>query len=198
MAANKERGIGIGWLERLYLPAVVGGTALTFSRFIKNLLMHFLSLFDGSKRVKATVTFKYPDNTRPYSQRYRGRHRLTLKEDGSVRCTACFLCATSCPAKCIYIEAAEGKDGEVEKYPARYEIDTLRCIYCGFCVEACPVDAIRMDTGVQPKVYSANPNSFIEDKTVLMERSKAMQRCGAESLLSSHVADVCLLERKVR
>jgi hypothetical protein len=55
-----------------------------------------------------------------------------------------------------------------------------------------------MDTGVQPKVYSANPNSFIEDKNVLMERSKTMQRCGAESLLGSHVGDVCLLERKVR
>ncbi len=183
-------------LERWYLPAIFSGVVLTCGKFIKNFLIHFVALFDCKRRMDAAVTFRYPDEARSYSDRYRGRHRLTLKEDGSVRCTACFLCATACPAKCIYIEPAEHQDCQIEKFPSRYEIDTLRCIYCGYCVEACPVDAIRMDTGVQPKVYAANPNNFIEDKEILMERSRSLQQHGREGLLQSHVENICALERK--
>jgi NADH-quinone oxidoreductase subunit I len=66
------------------------------------------------------------------------------------------MCATACPAQCIYIEAGEypsaveGSDAEsavIEKYPTKFIIDELRCVVCGLCVEACPKDAIRMDTG---------------------------------------------------
>jgi NADH-quinone oxidoreductase subunit I len=60
------------------------------------------------------------------------------------------MCASACPAQCIYIEAAEVDGDPIEKYPKQFVIDELRCVVCGFCVEACPKDAIRMDTGEHP------------------------------------------------
>ncbi len=75
----------------------------------------------------------------------RGRHRLMQRADGSVRCSACFLCRDRCPAQCITIEAAgEGR------HPTRFAIDWGRCLFCGDCAACCPDDAIRMDSGLRP------------------------------------------------
>jgi ferredoxin len=75
---------------------------------------------------------------------YRGVHRLNKDEEGRVKCVACFMCSTACPARCIHIEADEAPWDDREKYPAKFDIDELRCIYCGMCEEACPVDAIEL------------------------------------------------------
>ena len=153
--------------ERLYLPEVLRGVGVTTRHFVRNLTLHTLHLFGLAKEHRAAATTQYPEERKVYSDGYRGAHRLTLKPDGAVRCTACFLCATACPAKCIHIEAGEHPDPEVEKYPVRYEIDTLQCIYCGMCVEACPCDAIRMDTGRHAVPYDSR-EQFIYGKSMLM------------------------------
>ena len=173
--------------ERLYFPEVFRGLMVTGYRFWRNLAVHILHLFGLAPHLQAAITVQYPDERTPYPETYRGRHRLTLHEDGSVRCTACFLCATACPAECIHIEAGEYPDRPVEKFPVRYEIDTLRCVYCGFCVEACPCDAIRMDTGVHPINWGFSRERFVETKEVLMGRSRDLNEKGKEGLYQEHV-----------
>ena len=81
---------------------------------------------------------------RNYSERFRGRHILKTREDGTLRCVACYMCETACPADCIHIEAGEHPVLAYEKYPVTFEIDFLRCVMCGYCVDACPKDAIWM------------------------------------------------------
>lgn len=184
----------MSFLERIYVVEVLRGLAITFSKLVKNFTLHVLHLFGIGKNVAAAASIQYPNERRPYPPRFRGRHRLTLNTDGTVKCTSCFLCATACPARCIYIEAAEHEDPTIEKFPHRYEIDTLLCIYCGYCVEACPVDAIRMDTGLHPEVYPPDPRKYIEDKETLMERSKDLETSGPEKLFEEHMEKIRKLE----
>jgi len=120
-------------------------------------------------RRKDTATLEYPDETRPYPERWRGLHRLMHREDGSVRCVACMMCSTNCPAGCISIEAAESDDPSIEKTPVSFEIDLSHCIYCGYCQEACPCDAIRMDTGAHAKPGYARTD-LTTSKVDLLER----------------------------
>lgn len=173
--------------EKLYFPEVIRGMMVTSHHFARNLAIHTLHLFGLAKNRQAAITVQYPEERFPYPDTFRGRHRLTLKENGSVQCTACFLCSTACPAECIYIEAGEYPDNPIEKFPVRYEIDTLRCIYCGFCVEACPCDAIRMDTGLHPGNLGFSRQDFVEDKRVLTERSKKLETIGKEALYEEEV-----------
>lgn len=179
--------------ERLYIIEVVKGIVITFSRMVRNLIMFVLGY--EKKMIGTPAVIQYPDERREYPERFRGRHRLTLKTNGDIKCTACFLCATACPAKCIHIEAAEHSDPNVEKFPRRYEIDTLLCIYCGYCVEACPVDAIRMDTGIHPEVYPPDPRAFIEDKETLMQRSRDLEDKGADVLYQMHMKKMQQVEK---
>jgi len=75
---------------------------------------------------------------------YRGVHRLNRDEQGRVKCVACYMCSTACPAHCIDIVAAPSPWPDREKYPETFVIDELRCIYCGMCEQACPCDAIEL------------------------------------------------------
>lgn len=183
-------------LERLYFWEVIKGVFVTSGHLLRNLFRHLRRVVGlGKGAPKPWVTVEYPDEARPYPPRFRARHRLTLHEDGAVRCTACFLCATACPAKCIYIEAQEHDNKNIEKFPRRYEIDTLLCIYCGYCVDACPVDAIRMDTGIHPEIYPPDPRAFIEDKETLMMRSRVLEDQGPEALFRAHMAKMREIEK---
>ena len=185
----KRRG-ELTFLEKVYLPEILRGLFVTNYHFWRNLTLHILHALGLAQDVRAAVTVQYPDEAKYYPDNYRGSHRLTLKEDGAVRCTACFLCATACPANCIFSAAGEHPDPAVEKFPVRYEIDTLRCIYCGMCVEACPCDAIRMDTYAHPRIWGYSRTDFIETKEVLMARSRALADRGRGAVMADHLEAV--------
>jgi NADH-quinone oxidoreductase subunit I len=149
---------------RLYLPGIVKGMGITIRHFLKNLV-----------HPSGMPTLQYPEQTKDMPAGYRGKHRLTKREDGSVRCVACFMCATACPADCIHIVAEDVGKQDVEKAPKSFDIDLLRCVFCGMCVEACPVDAIRMDSG-QYTIADMNRKDFVITKEELMAIEPAMPR----------------------
>jgi NADH-quinone oxidoreductase subunit I len=151
--------------QSLYLPEVIKGLGVTAKHFFANLFAR-----------KYTVTVEYPEEKVKYPERNRGLHRLMHREDGQVRCVACMLCPTVCPAHCITI-VAEETGNKNEKRPKIFEIDELRCVVCGLCVEACPCDAIRMDTSVHAPAVDFRGDSIL-GKIDLLKRgtqSKAVQ-----------------------
>jgi NADH-quinone oxidoreductase subunit I len=117
----------IGLAERLYLPAIFSGLLLT-----------------GRHAFKPKVTVQFPEEKPTLPPNYRGVHRLNRDEQGRVKCVACYMCSTACPAHCIDIVAAPSPWPDREKYPELFVIDELRCIYCGMCEETCPCDAIEL------------------------------------------------------
>lgn len=119
----------LGLAGKLYLPLIAQGLTTTTKHLF------------GRK-----MTVSYPDVEPEIANPliYRGVHRLNRDEQGRVKCVACFLCATACPAHCIDIIGTESPWEDREKYPESFTIDELRCIYCGMCEEACPVDAIEL------------------------------------------------------
>ncbi|TZF86346.1 NADH-quinone oxidoreductase subunit I (plasmid) [Pedobacter sp. BS3] len=140
--------------ERLYLPAILKGMATTISHLFKRV-----------------PTVKYPEQQREFSKNWRGMHSLKRDEQGRERCTACGLCALSCPAEAITMIAAERQKGEEnlyreEKYAAVYEINMLRCIFCGLCEEACPKEAIYLDGPIVPADYLRKDFIYGKDKLV--------------------------------
>lgn len=132
-----ERPKPKAWAERTYIGAVFVGMWVTLRHVVANLLNY-----------RRMPVLYYPEQRKIPPPGYRGKHRLTRREDGAPKCVACMMCATACPAECIHIVAAEHPDPTIEKYPASFEIDLLECVFCGMCVEACPLDAIRMDSGI--------------------------------------------------
>lgn len=126
---------------------IVKGSIITIRHFVVNMFYHILRLFGIKTKRRGAVTQQYPEVPVQVAARHRSLHRLMQREDGQPRCVVCMLCATVCPSECIYIEAAEEEDPEIQKVPSTFIIDLSRCCFCGFCVEACPEDAIRMDTG---------------------------------------------------
>ncbi len=120
--------------------------------------------------LRQAATIQFPEQKRVSSGRYRGIHLLTAREDGTPKCVACYMCATACPAECIYIESGERPEESIEKYPTRFEIDLLRCVYCGFCVDACPEEAIMMSR--ENDLVGTTRAELIIDRDRLMERGK--------------------------
>ena len=152
-----------------YLVTSLVGLGTTVKTFAKQLF-----------RLEPSNTVQWPEVEYKYSERFKGAHFLTKRPDGRVRCTACFLCATNCPAQCINIVAGESPDHGVEKYPVRFEIDILRCVFCGYCEEACPVDAIRL--GPEYSMAGLAERKWVYTKDYLLERPAVKAKVGEKQI----------------
>lgn len=140
--------------ERLYLPTLVGGFAVSIKHFFRK-----------------KITMEYPEQKWTVPPGYRGVPHLVRDQQGRVKCVACQMCEFICPPKAIKVTPpgpVENPElGAIEKQPAEFQINMTRCIFCGFCQEICPEEAIfLMDK------YSMNAHSrgeMILNKEKLLE-----------------------------
>jgi NADH-quinone oxidoreductase subunit I len=173
----------IGLVEQLYLPAILGGIATTVRHARQAVFGH------------GAITQLFPEQRPMLPPNYRGVHRLNRDEQGRVKCVACYMCSTACPAHCIDIVAAPSPWPDREKYPEMFVIDELRCIYCGMCEQACPVDAIELTTLADLTGLSREEMMFdkekllsVFDQTVKMGTDPVRTRAGRLGV-ASELAD---------
>src|SRR5947208_13717151 len=85
------------WSERLYLPTIMAGMAIT--------LRHFKDMLLG----RTKVTMQYPEEKwdPQLPEHYRGAPALVKDETGRIRCVACQLCEFICPPLAIKLEPGQ-------------------------------------------------------------------------------------------
>lgn len=152
----------LNFWERIYLVEIFKGLVNTFKMMFR-----------------PTTTIDYVGEKSKDHQRhvaavgYRGEHYLKVDDNDNIKCVACYMCSTACPAECITIV---GDETDVDQFGAQrfkapkvFEIDMLKCIYCGMCVEACPKDAIAMSTTYNQ--VGTKRGDFIFDKDRLLKNN---------------------------
>ena len=141
--------------------AIVKGMNLT--------MKHYMGMLFN--RANTNVTVQYPEERREQFPRTRWRHVLTRYDNGLEKCIGCSLCAGACPARCIYVQAAENTDDDRfspgERYAVKYEINMIRCIFCGYCQDACPTGAIVLRKDFELSDYRRE--DFLYTKEMLLE-----------------------------
>ncbi len=147
--AVKKRKKDLTFLERIYIPEIAKGLALTLKQMFR-----------------PRVTMEYPEEKFIPSASYRGRPVLVEEKNGEERCVACGLCSRVCPALAIEVRANE-TELEKERYPEKFEINMLRCIFCGFCEEVCPEEAIVMSKDYELVFTNREDGIFGKDKLLV-------------------------------
>ena len=95
---TKRRRIkDLSFWERIYVPEIVKGLALTLRTMFK-----------------PKFTMEYPEVKFDPPGSYRGRPVLVQEENGVERCVACGLCSRVCPALAIEVQAAETEGVKAE------------------------------------------------------------------------------------
>ncbi len=153
----------LGVLERLYVPMIVQGLAVTARHFFRN-LRGFVS---GKNREDFVV--QYPEERIDYPDAFRGMPVLVQLDNGQPRCVACGLCEFACPTDCISIVPGELEGARIERYPEAFDIDMSRCMFCGLCEEACPEEAIVMSREVEISSYDRLSLNFNKEQLLVPE-----------------------------
>ena len=150
----------LGLMERLYLPMILKGLAVTSGKFFRNMK----GFMTGNR---TTFVVQYPEERVDYPDAFRGMPVLVQLENGQPRCVACGLCEFACPTDCITIVPGELPDAGIERYPEAFDIDMSRCMFCGLCEEACPEEAIVMSREVEIATYDRDSMLFRKDQLLV-------------------------------
>jgi len=87
---------------------------------------------------KKPLTVKFPYESIPISEGYRGEHSYNIDH-----CIVCGLCAKVCPDRAI--EMVEIAEEYKEKYPKKYpKIDLGKCCFCALCEDICPTKCLKL------------------------------------------------------
>jgi NADH-quinone oxidoreductase subunit I len=156
----------LGLAERLYLPTIFVGLAVTAHHFFKNLWGYITGEV-------TTFVVQYPEERLDYPDAFRGHPVLVALEDGEPKCVACGLCEFACPTDCISILPGELEEG-IERFPEVFDIDMSRCMFCGLCEEACPEEAIVMSRDVELAAYDRE--SLLFDKKAVLRTEEQLGR----------------------
>lgn len=111
---------------------------------------NFLGSYVSAERL---TTVQYPEEKLAPQENARQFPFLVYDGDDpmkGLRCVSCQICEKECPPKCIYIVKSKDKrvdyKGQMQFYPATFDIDLSVCMSCQICVEVCPFESIKMDT----------------------------------------------------
>ena len=156
----------LNFREKLYLPAIAAGLAITI-KHLKNMLLG-----------RTKVVMQYPEEKwdSHLPAHYRGAPAL-VRDKERERCVACQLCEFICPPRAIKITPGElprtSNFEKVEKFPQAFDIDMIRCIYCGLCEEVCPEQAIFLRK--EYAIVGTSRAEMVHNKAKLYEMGGVME-----------------------
>ncbi len=153
----------LGWVERLYVPMIVQGLAVTSRHFFRNLR----GFVTGRNRTDFVV--QYPEERVDFPDAFRGMPVLVQLDNGQPKCVACGLCEFACPTDCISIVPGEIEGHRIERYPEAFDIDLSRCMFCGLCEEACPEEAIVMSREVELSTFDRDSMLYRKEQLLVPE-----------------------------
>jgi len=132
-------------------------------QMIKGMAVTAKNFFGSYVSKERLTTVQYPEERLVPKENTRQFPFLVYDTDDAekgLRCVACQICEKECPPQCIYIVKSKDKKadykGQMQFYPAVFDIDISVCMSCQICVEVCPFESIKMNTDFE----LSNDNRF--------------------------------------